>query len=121
MKSTFVMSNVIPQTHGLNAGEWEQVEELVAGRNGKGDGWAGKFGSVWVVNGPIYEKRPVTERLGNGTWIPNSCFSVVLRQVDGKWDCLAFVMPNTKDVVGPVSRYLTMVATINRAEPLVGL
>lgn len=118
LKQTFVMSNVIPQYHGLNAGEWEQVEELVAGRSGKGDGWAGKYNGVWVVNGPIYEKRPASDQLRNGTWIPTSCFSVVLRQTDGHWDSLAVIIPNTKTVAGPVGRYLTMVSTINRETSL---
>ena len=118
MKSTFVMSNVIPQHHGLNAGEWEQLEELVAGRSGKSDGWAGKYGGSWVINGPIYDLRPAADQLKNGTWIPGACFSVVLRQVDGRWDALSFVMPNTKDVRGPVVRYLTTIAVIDRKAQL---
>ncbi len=61
---------------------------------------------------PVYEQRPAAEQLRNGTWIPSACFSVILRQVDGRWDCMAFVMPNSKAVAGPVSRYLTMVSTM---------
>ena len=96
LKETFVMSNVIPQYHGLNAGEWEQLEAMIAGRDGHGEGWAATYGATWVINGPIYDKRPATKQLRNRTWIPTSCFSVVLRQRDGHWDSLAFIMPNEK-------------------------
>lgn len=114
LKETFIMSNVIPQYHGLNAGEWENLESMIAGRDGHGDGWAATYGAVWVINGPVYDQRPVRERLRNGTWIPGACFSVVLRVVNGHWDALAAVMPNEKDVAGPVSRYLTTIAVIKR-------
>lgn len=118
LKQTFVMSNVIPQYHGLNAGEWEQLETMIAGRDGHGEGWASTYGAVWVINGPIYDKRPASDQLHNGTWIPASCFSVVLRQTEGHWDALAVIMPNEKTVAGPVGRYLTMVSTINRETSL---
>ena len=118
MRETFIMSNVIPQYHGLNAGEWEQLETVIAGRHGHGDGWAGTYGSVWVINGPIYDMRPASDQLRNGTWIPTACFSVVLRQTEGRWIALAVIMPNEKVVAGPVSRYLTQIATINRATSL---
>lgn len=109
MKETFIMSNVIPQYHGLNAGEWEQLEAMIAGRPGKNDGWAASYGPVWVINGPLYGHRPAPEKLTNGTWVPTTCFSVVLRQSGGEWDALAFEMPNQKNVAGPVTRYLTTI------------
>ncbi len=115
MKETFVMSNVIPQYHGLNAGEWEQLEVAIAGRDGQSGGWAEKYGPLWVINGPVYDRRPATERLKNGTWVPIACFSIVVRQSDSKWDALAFVMPNKKDVAGPISRYLTTINAIELA------
>lgn len=113
LKETFIMSNVIPQYHGLNAGEWEQLESLIAGRPGQGDGWAATLGPLWVVNGPIYDQRPAARKLANGTWIPSGCFSVVLCQREGRWQALSFVMPNQKDVAGPVSRYLTTIGSID--------
>ena len=114
MKATFVMSNVIPQPHRLNAGQWENLEADIAGRVGRGGGWAERYGSVTVINGPVYNQRPATRQLRNRTWIPDACFSVVLRQENSHWTSLAFEMPNASTVTGPVSRYLTTVQTINR-------
>lgn len=112
MKATFIMTNVIPQHHGLNAGEWEQLEEAIAGRANTNDGWAAAYGPLWVINGPIYEQRPAQENMSNGTWIPAACFSVVLRTVNERWDALAFIMPNEKDFKGHLAKYLTTVAEV---------
>ncbi len=38
LQSTFVMANVIPQYHDLNAGEWEHLESAISGRDGQGGG-----------------------------------------------------------------------------------
>jgi DNA/RNA endonuclease G (NUC1) len=54
----------------------------------------------------------------NGSWIPTACFSVVLRQTNGRWDALAVIMPNEKVVAGPVSRFLTTISSIQRATTL---
>ena len=37
MASTFIMSNVIPQVHSLNAGLWEDLESAIAGRDHHGE------------------------------------------------------------------------------------
>lgn len=118
MRATFVMSNVLPQYHGLNAGEWETLESAIAGREREGDGWAARHGPLWIINGPVYDARPATRMLRNGTWIPTACFSVVLRQQDGRWEALAFSMPNQPQVDGPISRHLTSIHAIARATGL---
>jgi endonuclease G len=115
MRETFTMANIIPQRHGLNAGEWEGLEEAIAGRNGRGDGWAGHPGGVWVINGPAYDRRPATQTLRNRTWIPETCWSVVLRQRDQKWQALAFQMPNIDNVPGPFGRYLVTIDQVAKA------
>ena len=114
MQETFVMSNVIPQYHDLNAGEWEHLESAISGRDGHGDGWAGSAGPLWIINGPVYQSRPAARQLRNRTWVPSSCFSVVLRWRSGRWDALAVEMPNREQVAGPWSRYLTTIGTIER-------
>ena len=75
----------------------------------------GQLPLAWVINGPISNKRLEPERRRNGTWIPSSCFSAVLGPIDGHWNALAFIIPNIMAVDGQVSRYLTMVSTINSA------
>jgi endonuclease G len=123
MQTTFVMANVIPQCHDLNAGEWEHLETAIAGRDGHGNGWAGD-GPLWIINGPVYDKRPASATLRNRTWVPTACFSVILRMRDGSWDALAVEMPNQERVAGPWTRYLTTIERIEgetRIDILAGL
>jgi endonuclease G len=124
LQSTFVMANVIPQHHDLNAGEWEHLESAISGRDAQGDGWAGAYGPLWIINGPIYDARPATRQLRNRGWVPSACFSVILRRQDGRWDALAFTLPNQEHVAGPLPRYLTTIAAIEgetRLDLLAGL
>ena len=114
MTETFVMSNVIPQVHSFNAGLWEDLESAIAGRDHKGDGWAGSQGFVWVINGPIYDQTPAAKRLRNGTWVPAALFSIIFRHAGTSWDALAFIMPNADGVMGPITRYQVTIGTIDR-------
>lgn len=113
-KETFIMANVVPQRRGLNAGEWEELEAAIAGRDGRGDGWAGEDGGVWVINGPVYARRPASHALPNGTWIPDSCWSVIIRKIAGKWQSFGFLMPNERQVDGPYQRYAVSIEHVQR-------
>lgn len=56
-EETFLMSNISPQKHGLNAGVWKTLEQRIA------TNYPGRFGEVWVLAGPVFAARP--ERLKN--------------------------------------------------------
>ncbi|MGA0133963.1 MAG: DNA/RNA non-specific endonuclease [Opitutales bacterium] len=45
---TFLMSNVVPQLHALNAGLWKDLELRIAQR------YVERYGEVWVVVGPVF-------------------------------------------------------------------
>lgn len=111
---TFVMSNVIPQRHGVNAGLWETLEEDIAGRDHHGDGWAGRRRHLTVINGPIY--RGTQDYLPSGVPIPDAMFSVVLdyQEETGMYEALAWEIPNRDTVVGPLSRYLVSISAIEQ-------
>ncbi len=50
MSETFYMSNMSPQAPQFNRGIWQQLEAQVRT-------WAKKFGTIYVVSGPILEKN----------------------------------------------------------------
>ncbi len=103
--ATFICSNIVPQPHAINAGIWEDLEVLIAGRNSpRVAGWAARFTAVTVINGPLY--APQTERLRTGISIPAACFSVVIRRQPSGIDLLAFEIPNRGEARGPLTRYL---------------
>jgi endonuclease G len=45
---TFLMSNVVPQLHALNAGLWKDLEQRIAQR------YVERYGEVWIAVGPVY-------------------------------------------------------------------
>lgn len=88
MAETFYFTNICPQDQTLNAGDWQYLEKRVRS-------WARRYGSVWVVTGPIVG----TGRYGTigerGVTVPDSFFKALLvRREDGSYSAIAFVMDN---------------------------
>jgi endonuclease G len=54
---TFVLSNMCPQNPNLNRGDWKEIE--MACRK-----WAQKYGSIYIVCGPMFFKSQMHERIG---------------------------------------------------------
>lgn len=70
LKESFYFSNISPQVKKFNSGIWKQLEEKVRD-------WAGEFGSVYIVTGPILtDSLPV---IGiNQVSVPKYFFKAVL-------------------------------------------
>ena len=66
---TFLMTNMQPQLHELNAGPWEDLEEYARGL-------ARAQKDVYLVAGGIFAKEPRT--LGHGVAIPEQSFKVLV-------------------------------------------
>ncbi|MCR5573380.1 MAG: DNA/RNA non-specific endonuclease [Bacteroidaceae bacterium] len=72
MNESFYMSNVCPQNHELNAGKWNDLE--IACRR-----WANRYGEVYIVCGPIVDKKK-GKRIGkeHEVIVPEQFFKVIL-------------------------------------------
>lgn len=114
-RSTFLLTNILPQTHELNAGPWLRLEsycqELT--RNGK---------ELFVVAGPLYAANP--PRIGRGVAVPESFFKVVVvlergqsaAHVGPTTRVIAVRMPNITGVsADDWRRYRTRVDELERA------
>lgn len=113
MKATFVLSNAVPQRHGVNGGKWAQLEGAV-------HDFAAEQGTVWVVSGPLYVANKAVKTIGaNKVAVPTHTFKVVL-YVDGNGDkqMFGFVLPNVNKPAGTMSSYALSVAKV---EKLTGL
>jgi endonuclease G, mitochondrial len=66
---TFVMSNMVPQSKGLNRSAWKILEERI--RN-----WACHEGELRVATGPVLE--PNLKTLASGAKVPKRFFKAVL-------------------------------------------
>lgn len=114
-RATFLMTNILPQRHELNAGPWLRLEELsqhLAQRQGK---------AMYVVAGGIYD-GPVGS-IGHGVAVPPSFFKVIVVLEPGQTAAdvsvatrvIAVVMPNASEIEHePWDRYRTSVDEIER-------
>ncbi|KXU35012.1 hypothetical protein AXK11_07540 [Cephaloticoccus primus] len=108
-EETFLMSNIIPQRHGLNAGLWKTLEQKIA-RN-----YPARFGEVWVLAGPIFGPRPA--RLKHAVDVPEACYMIIVDESAGRVRTLAFIFPQ-QPPSNSLADYLT---TIDEIEARTGL
>lgn len=113
-RETFLMSNVIPQRHALNAGLWKQMELRAA------TSYPARFGEVWVLAGPVFKNPPAT-RLpvrggaeGSGPVVPEGCFMIVADESDGRVRTLAFIFPQEPAAGARPEDFLTTIDEIER-------
>lgn len=87
MNDCFVMANMCPQDHSLNAGAWNTLEN-------KERQWAQRDSALMIIAGPIYEDSD-TQRIGNiGVRVPSAFFKAFLAPYVEKPRAIAFVYPN---------------------------
>ncbi len=106
MKQCFLLSNMCPQTHKLNAGDWEQLENLCRK-------WAVAYDSIYIVCGPIIEKGETYETIGeNEVTVPKQFYKVVLRWTgDNSAEAIGFIM-NNDDSDCPIHTYAVTVDSV---------
>ncbi|APR86650.1 sugar-non-specific nuclease NucA [Minicystis rosea] len=113
--ATFLMTNILPQRHDLNAGPWLRLEEhcqSLAQNDRK---------EMFITAGPIYGTNP--ETIGHGVAVPESFFKIVVvldrgqgpADVSAATRVIAVIMPNVMGIMDqPWWRYRTSVAEIER-------
>lgn len=72
MHESFLLTNMCPQVHGLNEGDWRELEERCRK-------WAKKYGEIYIVCGPLLYDRQHTTIGRNKVVVPEAFFKVVLR------------------------------------------
>jgi len=103
--STYLLSNMSPQTKKLNEGIWAYLEQRTRS-------WAKANGKVYVISGPIIS-GPI-QKLQDRVVIPTAFFKIVLRKVDGTLQAQSFTLPNRNDLEVPPGGFLH--ATLTKAE-----
>ena len=87
MRESFYMTNMCPQNHNNNAGDWKDLEELVRDL-------ATAYGNVYVCCGPIVTDAHTIGDVRKIV-VPQSFYKVLLRKKsDGRWTAIGFVMNN---------------------------
>lgn len=105
-RETFLMSNIVPQRHELNAGLWRELEMRVA------TSYPARYGEVWVLTGPVFGQRPA--RLKGGVAVPEAFFMIVIDENEGRLRTLAFLVPQETRAEAGAGQFLTTIAEIQR-------
>lgn len=100
-KATFLMTNILPQTHDLNAGPWLRLEEYAQDLAQK------EKRTLHVVAGGIFNKGRTPATIGKEVAVPDSFFKaiVVLDRGQGALDVgeatrvIAVIMPNKEGIL----------------------
>lgn len=91
MAETFYFTNICPQDETLNAGDWQFLEKKVRS-------WARRYGSVFVVTGPIVGENRYGTIGDRDVTVPDAFYKALLvRRKDGSYSSIAFVMGNDSE------------------------
>ena len=107
-EQTFLMSNVCPQRHRLNAGLWKDLELKIA------DNYTGRYGQVWVIDGPIFGPLDRLQKLHGKVPIPEAFYMIVLQQHEGGVRAEGFIMDQDTPASGSLAPYLVSIREIER-------
>jgi endonuclease G len=105
-RETFLMSNITPQLHALNAGLWKELELKIA------TSYPARYAEVWVITGPVFGAAP--KKLRGGVAVPEAFFLIVIDETEGKLRTMAFVVPQEAATTDDPGRYLTSIDEIQR-------
>lgn len=91
MSESFYMSNMSPQDKSFNRGVWRELEE-------QSRDWARANQHLYVVTGPVLEKR-MAKKIGNSrVSVPKAYYKVLLDLSEPEQKAIAFLIPNSKQV-----------------------
>ncbi len=109
-EETFLMSNITPQKHALNAGPWQQLEQRIA------TNYAGRFGEVWVVAGPVFDEKP--KKLHRRVAVPAAFYMIIVDEREATVRAQAFLFPAETSASAEPADFLTTIDEIERLTDL---
>lgn len=110
MSDCFVMGNMAPQDHALNAGAWKTLEE-------KERLWAQRDSALVIVAGPIYKSSDKARIGEGGVRVPSAFFKVILAPYLPSPRAIGFIYPNMKSP-GNMADYAMSVDDVETATGL---
>lgn len=120
--NTHTFYNAVPQRQLFNAGIWLDLEYLTAA-------WAQEYGSVWIIDGPIFADKVPSFFIGEPgempVAVPDALFKIVVKEgqdVDMP-DVLAFIYPQVGAGYynGKPYNHLRYLTTVEEIEKITGL
>ncbi len=88
MQESFYMTNICPQNHNLNRGDWKELEEACRK-------WAMKEGQIYIVCGPVlYNQKHRTIGREHKVTVPEAFFKVILCTTSNPPKAIGFIYKN---------------------------
>ena len=110
MYESFYLTNICPQDHDFNGNDWLTLEKL-------GREWAKRFGSVYIICGPIVGSNIYGTIGDNNVTVPDAFYKAFLVVQNHRYHAIAFVMQNE-----PTHHRIQEYAlTVNELEEIIGL
>lgn len=104
-EQSFLLTNVCPQDHNLNVGDWHELENLCRK-------WAKTYGSIYIVAGPVLLKGKHKTIGKNKVTVPEAFFKVVLC-MEGEPKAIGFIYRNESGN-RPKSYYVNTIDDVER-------
>ena len=121
MDESCFFTNICPQNPQLNGGDWKELEEQCRK-------WAEKYGSIYIVCGPIILGNEHGTMGANKVVIPDKFYKVVLTITNGEYHGVGFIFHNSplrkSKISGkpPVNRPLeSYLVSIDEVEAITGI
>lgn len=86
MRQSFLLTNICPQNHNLNTGDWNELEASCRR-------WAAQYGDLYIVAGPVLLNKAHKTIGQNGITVPEAFFKVVLC-LTGEPKAIGFIYRN---------------------------
>lgn len=109
MQQSFLMTNICPQDHSLNAGAWSRLEKKIRA-------WAQRDSQLIVATGPIIGQSTLTIGKEMLIPVPEAFFKVVYAPRQAR--AIAFVYPNSPKCNSKMRKYAV---SVRHVEQLTGL
>ena len=107
MQESFYMTNICPQNHNLNRGDWKELEEACRD-------WAQREGKIYIVCGPVlYRQRHKTIGREHRITVPEAFFKVILCPTSNPPRAIGFIYKNTSGN-HPLDHYVNSVDQVER-------
>jgi endonuclease G len=120
MSESFLLTNMAPQTPGLNRGVWKLLEDDVRH-------WVREKRNVYIIVGPLYlhskgNRNAVPDTIGpDQVVVPAHFFKIIIAGDPSdptKLKTIAFIVPNVMNPNKDVSQYLSSIDKIERLSGL---
>jgi len=110
-RESHYFTNICPQDHDFNAGDWRKLEEFVRRM-------ARKYGIVYVVCGPVFEGHEYGTLGRNKVAIPDKFFKAVLAPTRDGYTAIGFLMDNSS---AHRQNFRNCALSVNDLEQITGL